>query len=99
MDRPVGSSSIGMTTAEHREPVVSPRSIGPWLSASGSAIALVVTGVSLWETVLKQPQINDYPGESLFYTRAPWGSYEVFVVPITVMNSGAQDGSVLSMRL
>lgn len=73
--------------------------IGPWLSTSGSMIALLVSGVSLWETVLKQPSLKIYVGESMFYTRDPWGSYEVFVVPITIVNSGAQDGAVVSLKL
>lgn len=73
--------------------------IGTWLSTGGSMIALVVSGVSLWETVLKQPSLKVYVGESMFYTRDPWGSYEVFVVPMTIVNSGAQDGAVVSLKL
>lgn len=79
-------------------PVTRP-GIGTWLSTGGSMIALVVSGVSLWETVLKQPSLKVYVGESMFYTRDPWGSYEVFVVPITIVNSGAQDGAVVSLKL
>ncbi len=71
----------------------------PWLSTIGSMIALFVSGVSLWETVLKQPSLKVYVGESMFYTRDPVGSYEVFVVPITIVNSGAQDGAVTSLKL
>ncbi len=71
----------------------------PWLSTIGSMIALFVSGVSLWETVLKQPSLKVYVGESMFYTRDPFGSYEVFVVPITIVNSGAQDGAVTSLKL
>ena len=73
--------------------------VGPWLTSTGSAVALLASGVSLWETVLKQPQLKVYVGESMFYTRDPWGSYEVLVVPITIVNSGAQDGAVVSLRL
>lgn len=76
----------------------SPR-VATWLTTSGSALALIVSGFSLWETVLKQPQLKVYVGESMFYTRDPWGSYEVFVVPVTIVNSGAQDGAVTSLKL
>lgn len=75
------------------------RRLASWLTTSGSAVALLLSGVSLWETVLKQPQLKVYVGESMFYTRDPWGSYEVFVVPITIVNSGAQDGAVTSLKL
>lgn len=75
------------------------RSVTTWLSSAGSIIALVVSGVSLWESVLKQPSLKVYVGESMFYTRDPWGSYEVFVVPITIVNSGAQDGAVTALKL
>lgn len=82
-----------------RGPGVSRQGLGSWLSATGSVLALVVSGVSLWETALKQPQLKLYVGETLSYTRDPWGSYEVFVVPVTITNSGARDGAVISMRL
>ena len=83
-----------------RTEVVSARpGFAAWFSSMGSAIALVVSGVSLWETVLKQPQLKVYVGNSIPYTRDPWGSYEVFAVPITIMNSGAQDGAVMSLKL
>lgn len=70
-----------------------------WVSSVGSAVALAASGVSLWETVLKQPQLKVYVGESISYTRDPYGSFEVFAVPITVMNAGAQSGALMSMRL
>ncbi len=70
-----------------------------WVSTVGSAVALVASGVSLWETVLKQPQMKVFVGQSISYTRDPYGSYEVFAVPITVTNSGAQGGALMSLKL
>lgn len=70
-----------------------------WISSIGSAVALVASGVSLWETVLKQPQLKAYVGETISYTRDPYGSYEVFAVPITVTNAGAQNGALMSLKL
>ncbi len=75
------------------------RPLGPILSTCGSAVALAVSGLSLWETTLRQPSLKVYVGESMFYTRDPWGSYEVLVVPITIVNSGALDGAVTALRL
>ena len=70
-----------------------------WVSSIGSAVALVASGVSLWETVLKQPQLKAYVGETIAYTRDPYGSYEVFALPVTVTNVGAQTGALMSMKL
>lgn len=70
-----------------------------WISSVGSAVALVASGVSLWETVLKQPQLKAYVGETISYTRDPYGSYEVFAVPISVSNAGAQNGALMALKL
>lgn len=83
----------------HASSTTSKPSMTALLSTAGSVIALVVSGVSLWETVLKQPSFKIHVGETMFYTRDPWGSYEVFVVPITIVNSGAQDGAMTSLKL
>lgn len=80
-------------------PVISRRAFGQWLSSGASAVALVASGVSLWETVLKQPNLKVYVGQTILYTQDPRGSYEVFAVPVTIMNSGAQDGVVVALRL
>lgn len=82
-------------------PSEEPRIVGGrnWLASVGSAIALCASGVSLWETVLRQAALEVYVGDNISYTRDPYGSYEVLVVPITIANTGAQDGAVVSMRL
>lgn len=89
----------GDTTTE--QPPQEPRaaSAGNWLASIGTAIALCASGVSLWETVLRQAALEVYVGDNISYTRDPYGSYEVLVVPITIANTGAQDGAVVSMRL
>ena len=74
-------------------------SIGGIITALASGAALIVSGISLWETSLKQPDLQFYLGNNLAYTRDPWGSDEVLVMPITVTNSGARDGAVLSLEL
>jgi len=72
---------------------------GNWLTVVVSGLALVGSAVSLWETTLKQPQIELYVSENIQYTRDPYGSYEVFAVPMTIVNGGARDGAVLSLEL
>jgi len=72
---------------------------GNWIAAAASGLALIGSAVSLWETALKQPQITFYVSENIQYTRDPFGSFEVLAVPITIVNSGARDGAVLSLQL
>jgi hypothetical protein len=72
---------------------------GNWIAAFMSGVALLGSGVSLWETTLKQPQIDLYVSENIQYTRDPYGSFEVLAIPITIVNGGARDGAVLSMQL
>jgi hypothetical protein len=65
----------------------------------GSALALIFSGVSLYETVVKQAHLHLAVPDTIAYTRDPYGSFEVFVVPLTVSNSGARDGIVTSLKL
>jgi hypothetical protein len=72
---------------------------GGWIAAIVSGVALIGSLISMWETTLKQPQINFYVSENIQYTRDPYGPFEVLAVPITIANGGARDGAVLSMHL
>jgi len=72
-----------------------------------SAIALVFSAYSLWETSLKQAELSVYVTDAVTYTRDPnnedgafeAGGYEVLAVPVTIANSGARDAAVLSLQL
>ncbi len=64
-----------------------------------SALALIFSGVSLYQTVIKQAQLHVFVPDTIAYTRDPSGSFEVFAVPLTVSNSGARDGIVSSLKL
>ena len=64
-----------------------------------SMVALVFSGLSLYETVLKQANLHLYVPDTIAYTRDPNGSFEVIVVPVTVANSGARDGVVSALKL
>lgn len=72
---------------------------GGWLTTAVSGMALMASGVSLWESTLKQPDLKVYVTDSLSYTRDPWGGYEVLAIPMTIANGGARDGAVIAMTL
>lgn len=69
------------------------------ITALASFIALIFSGISLYQTVLKRAEVRVFVPETLSYTRDPNGSFEVLAVPVTVINSGARDGVVVSMQL
>ncbi|HWE19125.1 MAG TPA: hypothetical protein VG758_18390 [Hyphomicrobiaceae bacterium] len=72
-----------------------------------SAIALLFSAYSLWETSLKQAELSLYVTDGVAYTRDPnnedgafqAGGYEVLAVPVTIANGGARDAAVLSLQL
>jgi hypothetical protein len=72
-----------------------------------SAIALAFSAYSLWETSLKQAELSVYVTGVVTYERdtsddtsiQPAGGFEVLAVPVTLANSGARDGAVLSLQL
>src|SRR5215475_6680894 len=76
-----------------------PRTIRLWLATTFSGLALLGSGLSLWESTLKQAEVKLYVSDNIFFARDPWGSYEVLIVPITIANRGARDGAVLSLAL
>ena len=69
------------------------------VTALASFIALIFSGISLYQTVLKRAEVRVFVPETVSYTRDPNGSYEVLAVPVTVINSGARDGVVVAMQL
>src|SRR5499426_2064484 len=75
------------------------RSVRRWLPSTISGVALLGSALSLWESTLKQADIKLYVSDNIYFTRDPWGSYEVLIVPVTIANRGARDGAVLSLAL
>jgi hypothetical protein len=64
-----------------------------------SLVSLAFSGVSLYETVLRQPRLEIFTGCNWQYGRGP-GSYdEYFVIPVTIANDGARGGTVLAIEL
>jgi hypothetical protein len=70
-----------------------------WLNVAVSGAALVASTVSLWESTLKQPDLKVYVTDNIYYTRDPYGSFEVVAVPVTIQNSGARDDAVIALQL
>ncbi len=69
------------------------------VAALVSALALLFSGISLYQTVVKQAQLHMFLPDTISYTRDPAGNFEVFALPITITNSGARDGIVSSLQL
>jgi hypothetical protein len=71
-----------------------------------SAIALLFSAYSLWETSLKQADLSVYVSGVVSYGRdtsdgsdlQPAGGFEMLAVPVTIANSGARDAAVLSLQ-
>jgi hypothetical protein len=69
------------------------------MTAVVSACAFVFSAFSMWNTSLKSPELKLYAADNISYLRDPWGSYEVVVAPLTIVNSGARDGAIVSLEL
>lgn len=64
-----------------------------------SLFAFVFSGFSLYESTLKQPQLESFVPPVIHYGRDGGGSVDVFAIPVTVTNDGARASTVLSMEL
>jgi hypothetical protein len=72
---------------------------GNRLATIVSAFAFAFSGVSFYETVMKQPQLAAYVPPVLHYGQDGGGDVELFAIPVTIANDGARTGTVLSMDL
>ena len=64
-----------------------------------SALALVFSGLSYYESVLKSADLDVFVPPVIHYARDQGGDVEVFAIPVTISNEGARTGTVLSMEL
>ena len=66
-----------------------------------SAFALIFSGFSFYESVLKVPNLSIYVPPQIAYTDPdrPDSPFEVFILPLTLANDGARTGTVLSVEL
>jgi hypothetical protein len=71
--------------------------LGSGLATLVSIVALVFSGYSFYETVLKQAELRIYEPPLIYMYRQDFR--DVFAIPLTVSNDGAQRGTVLSFDL
>lgn len=64
-----------------------------------SCFALIFSGLSLYETVLKRASLKIYVPPVVHYARDGSGDRELFAIPITISNQGARDAAVTSIRM
>jgi hypothetical protein len=73
---------------------------GGRVAAVISAIALVLSLYSLWETSLKRADLHVFVPPVVHYAAPNQNSnFEVIAIPVTIANEGAQTGTVLTMEL
>jgi hypothetical protein len=77
--------------------VTKPRSIGSWLSAAFSAVAVGASCVSVYVSTLQGAQLEVYLPPTFIYQMD--GDGENFTIPISIANGGARSGTVVSMEL
>ena len=74
----------------------------PLLKHVPTAISVMAFGfstVSFYETAMKQADLAIFVPPVIHYGRDAGGDVELFAIPITITNSGARTGTVLSMDL
>jgi hypothetical protein len=71
--------------------------LGSGLATLVSIVALLFSGYSFYETVLKQAALRVYVPPLIYMYRQDFR--DVFAVPLTISNDGAQRGTVLSFDL
>ena len=72
---------------------------GGKLATIVSTIALIFSGYSLYETVLKSADLRLYVPPVIEYSHPSRGPFEVFNIPVTIANRGARAATVLSVDL
>jgi len=71
--------------------------IGAGLATLVSIVALVFSGYTFYETVLKRAELRVYAPPLIYMYRQDFR--DVFAIPLTISNDGAQRGTVLSFDL
>lgn len=74
---------------------------GGLLATFISALALLFSGYTFYESVLRSPELGVFVPPRIDYTDPdrPDNPFEVFIIPLTLANDGARTGTVLSIDL
>ena len=93
VDRPV---QVAIDAAAHNNT----NTTGGRVTAAVSAIALLFSGYSFWDSSIKGPDLKVFVPPVIQYS-APYNNsnFEVIAVPVTFVNDGGRTGTVLSMEL
>ncbi len=75
------------------------RDHGGKVTAVVSALALLFSGYSLWDSSLKSPEIQAFVPPVIQYAAPYNNNFEIFAIPVTLTNGGGRTGTVLSMSL
>lgn len=70
-----------------------------WLATTISAVAFLFSGASFYMSALQQADLEVYVPPVLQYARDSGGEIDVFALPVTIANNGANTGAVLAMEL
>jgi hypothetical protein len=75
-------------------------STGGFLTAIASAIALLFSAYSVYETSLRKPELHVFVPPVIRYSTPYQNSnFEVFAIPVSLSNLGARAGTVVDMSL
>ena len=81
------------------EPAARKRSTA-WATTTFSAVALLFSAFSLWESRLKNSDLRIFVPPVIQYSAPHQNSnFEVVAIPVTIANEGARAGTVLSLEL
>jgi hypothetical protein len=71
-----------------------------WVTSAFSAVALLFSAYSLWESRLKQSDLRVFVPWVIEYS-SPYqnSNFEAIIIPVTISNEGARTGTVLSLEL
>lgn len=72
---------------------------GNWVATAISAVAFLFSGASFYMSALQQADLEVYVPPVLQYARDGGGEVDVFALPVTISNNGANTGAVLAMEL
>jgi hypothetical protein len=88
-----GPAEVAIDSAAHG-------SGGGHFTAAISALALVFSGYSLWDSSFKAPDIKIFvPPVTQYSSPYQNSNFEVIEVPMTLLNDGGRTGTILSMEL
>jgi hypothetical protein len=85
--------------AQHAQHAVHAAREGGRMATFVSLLALGFSGLSYYESALKQADLEVFVPPVIQYGRDGGGDVDVFAIPLTVSNNGSNTGTVLAMEL